>query len=198
MTRPNELARLALIALALGLVNTACEKDAGTQAATTAAPVKKTPTDERALERSRDRWSKVMKPDLIATYEFLTPEMKAQQPLQSYLQRMGNSVYENMRVHEVAGKKGDLIFLRVGGLWTSVHPMAKRVKLEPGQTLTQDVEFIESWEWLGDDWYYARPYRPEEFAEQFPELQPNYQPPAAKSTQKPVPPTAPPTATTPK
>jgi hypothetical protein len=182
MTRLNELARLALIALALGLVNTGCDEVAPPPATTAAAAPVKPPTDERALERSRERWSKVMKPDLIATYEYLTPEMKAQQPLNSYLQRMGNSVYENMRVLEVAGKKGNLIFLRVGGMWTSVHPMAKKVKLEPGQTLTQEVEYIESWQWLGDDWYYARPYRPEEFAEEFPELQPNYQPPAAKPT----------------
>jgi hypothetical protein len=180
MTRLNELARLALLTLALGLVNTSCDEVAPPAATTTAAPVVKTPTDERALERSRERWSKVMKPDLIATYEYLTPEMKAQQPLNSYLQRMSNSVYEDMRVLEIAGKKDNLIFLRVGGKWTSVHPMAKKVKLEPGQSLTQEVEFVESWQWIGDDWYYARPYRPEEFVEEFPELQPNYQPPAAK------------------
>ncbi len=195
MMRPNELARLALLALALGIVHASCDEDASPPAAVTTAPARPVATDARALERSRDRWSKVEKADLIASYELLAPEMKAQQPLQSYIQRMGNSRYEKMRVMEVAGKTDDQIFLRVGGLWTSVHPMAKRVKLEPGQTLTQDVEYFEMWRWVSDDWYYVRPFRPEEFAEQFPELQPNYQPPAPKSAATPA---NPPTATTPK
>jgi len=180
MMRLHEIARLALLALALGIVHASCDEDAPTPPTATATPAKPVATDARALERSRERWAKVEKSDLIASYEFLAPEMKSQQTLQAYIQRMGNSRYENMRVMEVTGKKGDEIFLRIGGLWTSVHPMAKKVKLEPGQSMTQEVEFFEMWRWLGDDWYYARPFRPEEYAEQYPELQPNYQPPAPK------------------
>lgn len=175
MKRTLDITRLALLALALGVVVPSCDEDA--PPAKPAAPAqpaaaKREPTAAAALERARQYWANAEKGDWIATYDFLSPELQREQPVASYLQRKANHIYKNMRVIEVVAQKDDQIFLRVGGLWTPNHPEVKKVKLEPGQTLTQDVEMIEIWRWVGDQWCLLRPLRPEEFLEQFPELQP--------------------------
>src|SRR5205085_10661656 len=103
--------------------------------------------------------------------DLLAPDVQREQPVAQFLQRKNFHVYKDMRVTEVVAHKDDQISLRVRGRWTPQHPEVKRVKLEPGQTLTQDVEMIEIWRWIGGDWYLQRPMRAEEFLEQFPELQ---------------------------
>lgn len=179
MKRTFDLTRLALLALGLGLVAPSC--DSGTQAAapgattsaavTPPAPAKRTPTPEDALRRSREYWAAAEKADWVATYDYLSPELQKEQPLANFLERKKQHIYKNMRVHEVVAQKDDQIFLRVGGLWTPNHPEVKKVKLEPGQTLTQDVEMIEIWRWVGEEWRLQRPLRPEEFLELYPDLQ---------------------------
>ncbi len=190
MKRTLDITRLALLALALGVVLPACDEDAppaqppaAAQTAKSAA-VKREPTAEAALARARAYWAAAEKADWIATYDFLAPEFQREQPVAVYLQQKVNHIYKNMRVLEVVARKDDQIFLRISGLWTPNNPEVKRVKLEPGQTLTQDVEMIEIWRWVGDQWCRLKPLRPEEFLEQFPDLQPKSDAPPTTAPAK--------------
>jgi len=194
MKRTLDLTRLALLALALGVVVPACDgtappaKPQDPAAVAPAAVVKREPTGEAALARARAYWASAEKGDWIAAYDYLSPEFQRQQPAALYLQSRANHIYKNMRVLEVIGQKDDLIFLRITGLWTPNHPETKRVKLEPGQTLTQDVEMIEVWKWVGDQWFLQRPLRPEEFLEEYPDLQSASAAPAQADQPPAVPP----------
>lgn len=184
MKRTLDITRLALLALGLGLVAPSCDEDApapkpAQPAATKPAAVKREPTAAAALERARQYWASAEKGDWIATYDYLAPEIQREQPVAGYLQRKQYHIYKNMKVMEVVAQKDDQIFLRTSGLWTPNHPEVKKVKLEPGQTLTQDIEMIEIWRWVGDQWCLMRPLRPEEFLEQFPDLQPKAPAPTA-------------------
>jgi len=44
------------------------------------------------------------------------------------------------------------------------------VKLEPGQTLTQDIEIIETWQWVENDWHFVRQESESDFFEANPDL----------------------------
>ncbi|MBK9129525.1 MAG: hypothetical protein IPM13_17320 [Phycisphaerales bacterium] len=171
MKRTLDTARLALLALGLGILAPACDKDAPPAQPAPAPAVKREPTQAAALERSRQFWASAEKGDWIATYDLLAPELQREQPAAVYLDRKKNHIYKNMRVLEVVAQKDEQIFLRVAGQWTPNHPKVREVKLEPGQTLTQDIEMIEVWRWVGDQWCLLRPLRPEEFLEQYPDLQ---------------------------
>jgi len=170
---PRTHAPLLFALFSLGL-SSSCDR----QAPPPPAPVQpvvvnKEPTDAAVLERSRRFWANAEKGDWIANYDMLCAEIQREQAPTLYLQGKSFHIYEKMRVMEVVARKDDLIFVRVGGLWTPNHPRAKEVELEPGQTLTQDVELIEMWRWEGSEWKYVRPLRSEDFLEQFPELQPS-------------------------
>lgn len=175
MNRTHDFTRLALLALGLALVAPACDEDANPGAQSTPAPVaaKPQPTAAAALERARQFWASADKGDWIATYDFLTPETKEQQPIGAYLQTKANFDYEQLRVEEVVAQTDTHIFIRVSGLWTPLHPAAKRVKLEPGQSLTSAFEMIDIWRWSDSGWLAERRLRPEEFLEEFPDLGPN-------------------------
>ncbi|MBK7876416.1 MAG: hypothetical protein IPJ77_11785 [Planctomycetes bacterium] len=146
-----------------------------TQAAPTPAPVAAVPakpeaTPERLLERANERWQKIVKADWIQAYDYLSPEQKRQMPISQYLQNKQNHRYENPKLGEVLRCDGTDAFLRMTVLWTPQHPKVKEVKLEPGQTLTQDVEMYESWRWAEGDWTYVRAQRPDEFFQDHPEF----------------------------
>ena len=178
--RPTPTARLAL-SLAILVLASACNEmeAANPTGAPGARAAQREPTAERAKERSLARWAAVEKADWVAAFEFMTPDAKRDRPLGSYLQATQHHRYERMRVIEVLGLRGDTAYVRAGGLWTPQHPDMARVKLEPGQTLTQDIELVETWRWIGGDWYYQRPDRPEEFYEKHPDLRAAKTPPAA-------------------
>lgn len=130
------------------------------------------PTAERLLERSRDRWARIQKggTDLVSAYDFAAAEQKRMLKLSDFLTNMENHRYENMRVREVVALQNDMGFLRVDGLWTPIGPKVAAVKLEPGQTLTQSINMIEAWRWTGEEWYFVKPYRDNEFFEEHPDL----------------------------
>lgn len=128
------------------------------------------PTPERLIERSTARWKRVAKAEWIEAYEFITPEQKQAISLNQYIQGKSVHEYGNPRVGQVLKLEKDLGYLRVSALWTPHHPALDKVKLEPGQTLTEDLDMIESWRFVGGDWFYLRAQNEEEFYEQHPDL----------------------------
>ncbi len=174
MPRTHAPLHFALFALGLSSLGSSCDQKAPpAPAPVQPTVVKKEPTDAAVLERSRRFWANAEKSDWIANYDMLCAEIQREQAPSLYLQGKSNHIYEKMRVTEIVARKDDLIFVRVNGLWTPNHPRAREVELEPGQTLTHDVELIEMWRWEGSEWKYVRPLRAEDFLEQFPELQPS-------------------------
>lgn len=174
----NTLTPAFALALALSatLLTPACDRQTAhaqpIAAATTAAPAAPVvqPTNERIIERSTERWSKIGKGDWIAAYDYLSPEQKKANAIGTYLQNKAHHKYENAQVLNVLQNDGKTGILRVTCMWTPVHELIKTVKLEPGQSLTQEVEMYETWRWAEGDWTYMRAQRPDDFFQEHPEL----------------------------
>jgi hypothetical protein len=166
--------RATFAALTFLLPLLSCGNSSGTPTPSTAQPAaarpKPEPTGERLMQRSMDRWQKIMQDDWVAAYDFLTPEQKKGVPLAKYLGGKASHDYANPKVTEVVGIDSDGGYLRLTVLWTPQHPALAQVKLEPGQSLTQEVELIETWRWVDGDWGYVEAQRVEEFFEKKPEL----------------------------
>lgn len=175
MKRHHSLALLLSLAPLLA-VSTACDPNVEAKNPTTpvapAAPVAPViqPTAERALQRSQERWAFGMKKEWVQAYDFSAPEVKRDMPLERYLGGMRVHQYENMRATDVLAIQGDKAFVRVSGLWTPKDPKISRVKLEPGQTLTQEITMIETWRFVDGDWCYVSPERDSDFFEKHPDL----------------------------
>ncbi len=141
------------------------------QAATPASP-KREPTEARVLERARARWDAMAKGDWIQVYDFCAPEYKKSVSLSSFLPGKEKHKYENPVVDGLlkfdATKHEALVRSHV--LWTPQHAELKRVKLEPGQTLTQEVPMVETWRWAKDDWVFVEQKGTDKFFEEHPEL----------------------------
>jgi hypothetical protein len=170
MKRIHTLA-LALTLAPLFAVTSGCDpkEEAPKPAAVPAAPVIQ-PTVERALSRSQERWNHGVKNEWVAAYDYFAPEAKKEVPLANYLSGMQVHRYENMRSTDVLAIQGDKAYVRVTGLWTAVGPQVQRVKLEPGQTLTQEIVMIETWRFVDGDWCFVRPERDTDFFEKHPDL----------------------------
>ena len=131
------------------------------------------PTAERVLLRAQERWNLGMKEDWVAAYEFAAPEFRNATPLSRYLSGMEIYKYENMRVLEVVSVQGDKAYVRTSGIWTPVRskiPQMQHLKLEPGQTLTQQAMMIESWRFVDGDWHQMRQDHERDFFDAHPEL----------------------------
>ena len=162
------------LVLALAFSSSACdthgnEPVAPTQAQTVTPPAIQ-PTAERAALRSKERWEKGCKADWVPVYDYLAPEVKREMTLARFLGNMQLHRYDNMKVEEVVAVQKDKAYVRVAGLWTPQGPDGARVKLEPGQTLTQELKMIETWRWVDGDWSYVRPQRDTDFFAEHPDL----------------------------
>jgi hypothetical protein len=194
MKHPHATTIAVFLAATLALTISACGHDSGAAAKTSqtaAAPVVPPPigpTAERAVQRSQERWAKVTKGDLIAAYDFYVPEAKREQSLASFLTRMQVHKYEDARVVEVVGLKDNLAYLRVSTLWTPMHERAQKVKLEPGESLTQRISMIETWRFVDGDWCYLKPDVESDFFQSHPELlkKDDNAPSATADTHKPA------------
>lgn len=160
----------ALVATSAALLPS-CNQDTA-QAKVPAAPVAKQvePTQERLLARANERWARIAKGDWIQAYDYLSPDQKQSTSLPQYLQNKQNHKYENPRVSEVVASDAKDAVLKITSLWTPQHEKFKQVKLEPGQSLTREIELIESWRWAENDWVFVRAQRPEDFYQAHPEL----------------------------
>src|SRR5262249_27350743 len=135
-----------------------------------AAPPKHEPTNARLLERANVRWAAIMKADWVSVHDLLTPELKHDAPLAQYLAQTQFHTYQNAKVAEVLAIEKDMGYVRSSSLWTPTHPDLARVKLDPGQTLTQELKVIETWRWVGGDWCYSKMELETEFFQQHPEF----------------------------
>lgn len=128
------------------------------------------------------RWASVSKADWIAAYDYLTPEQKQVLPLAQYLPNKANHEYSNPTVGVVVKIDGEQGYVRATALWTPHHPQLSQVKLEPGQSLTQELKMIETWRWIDGDWLYVTAEGDTDFLEKHPELLKATEPKAGAAT----------------
>lgn len=152
---------------------TACNQG-GAEVSTTAQPAlevqKPSPTAERLLERSKSRWDVIVRKDWIAAYDYLSPEQRKDLSLQDFLRDKSNHLYANPRMETVLKLDGENGYLRGSVLWTPQHPQLTKAVVPPGQTLTQELQMVETWRWADGDWQYVSADRDYEFLEKHPDL----------------------------
>ena len=78
--------------------------------------------------------------------------------------------YDNPAVERLVGLEDTHGYIAVRALWTPDHPELKRVKLEPGQSLSEELHMVETWRWAGDDWYFVEAHSETEFFAAHPAL----------------------------
>jgi len=179
--------RIFLLTLPLALA--ACAPSGNESKAAPVAPVAapKTPTDEGLLARARARWGLIDTEDWIGAYNFITPEVRKANPIGKYLQGKENHRYDNPVVESILSKdesKGQA-YVRSRVVWTPQHPQIKTLKLEPGQSLTEEVPIVETWKWHKDDWYFVEQEGADKFFEEHPQLlrDPKAEKPAEKAAE---------------
>lgn len=128
-------------------------------------------TESRLIERSAERWRLSCAKEWIDVYEFISPAARKQMSIYSFLEGKDNHTFESPSTPHLVAVDGKKAYVEVSVTWTPQHPMLTQVELEPGQTLTERFELIETWEWVKDDWYMEwPPERPSEFFEAHPDL----------------------------
>lgn len=142
-----------------------------TTVATKVAPPAKEATAARVRERSLARWQLVERHDWVSAFDMLTTEQRRAVPLAQYLTMTEHHSYANGTVERVLHSDATDAYLVARAVWTPSHPGLEKVKLEPGQSLTSELTMIESWRWEGDDWYYVRAQREDEFQKEHPEIE---------------------------
>jgi hypothetical protein len=164
--------RTALTLLAgLVLIFSGCNPQSGSASSQTAqARAKPEPTESRLTDRSKARWASVSKSDWIAAYDYLTPEQKQQVPLAQFLPGKDLHEYANPQVLKVLKIEGEKGYVLASAVWTPHHPQLSAVKLEPGQTLTQELKMVETWVWVDGDWMYFSAEGDGEFLAKHPDL----------------------------
>lgn len=128
------------------------------------------PTPERLRARSVARWTVIARGDWIDAYTYLTPEQQRGVTIAQFLSGKNFHTYANPSVDRVVAVEETRGYLAVRALWTPQHPDLQRVKLEPGQSLTEELRMIETWRWSGDDWYFVDAAREGEFFAAHPAL----------------------------
>lgn len=175
---------LALTLAAFGA--SACDEhkvsgqEPNTTAPVAATPSAAQPTDAAVRARATSRMECLAKDDWVGAYDFTAEEERKLVKLQDYLVKKDSHRYREPRVQEILLNDGKHAYLRVTALWTPTDPRLQKVKLEPGQSLTQEIELYQSWLWSGSEWMYVRGQRPDEFFADHPALLRKNAPPAEK------------------
>ena len=172
----SELLRALLLTAGTLASATACNPSSNTATPTSASPAAAVakavpqPTHERLLERSAQRWKHICAKEWVEAYDFLTPEQKRILSVAQFLQGKDSHNYANARPLEVLSQVDDMAYVRSFAIWTPSHPSLAKVKLEPGQTLTQELEMMETWRWVDGDWGFVKAERPSDFYSEHPDL----------------------------
>lgn len=161
------IALAASVGASCGTEETRASHDSSAEA-TLIAPAE--PSEARLRQRSEARWHEVARANWIGAYDFIPADRKQTTPLGLFLKGKENHQYRDPVVRDVVGIDDHYGYLRTTAVWTPRHPQVAAVRLEPGQTLTQEITLIEIWRWADGDWMYLRAQQPDEFFREHPEL----------------------------
>jgi len=127
-------------------------------------------TADRLRTRALTRWTVVARGDWIDAYTYLTPEQQRGVTVAQFLSGKNFHTYASPSVDRIVAVEDSYGYVATRALWTPQHPDLQRVKLEPGQSLTEELHMIETWRWAGDDWYFVEAAREGEFFAAHPAL----------------------------
>ena len=127
-------------------------------------------TQARLETRVRERLAALEAQDIVGVHARHTPSARREQGLGAFAQRMEYHRYERCRFVETVAVEGEQAYVRTTALWTPNHPKAREARLEPGQTLTQEVGILETWRYEDGDWGWVTQERESDFFEARPEL----------------------------
>ena len=140
--------------------------DAKPSAAVANAPA---PTAERLTERVHAMWAKKTAAQWVEVYDMIAPQMRKRMPISQFLSGKEYHTYANPVLHEVIQLDPDGSWVRVSAIWTPRHPQIQKA-LQPGESVTQEVESVETWLWTDGDWYYVESASIDDFVEKHPDV----------------------------
>jgi len=148
----------------LFLVVAGCSQGSTPPATTTGTTTAPAMNDsERVLHRCTERWKKVAAGDWIEAYDFQAPALRKTQTISDYLMGKANHRYESPETPELLELTDDRAYVYVACLWTPTHEALKTIKLQPGQSLTEHLEMVETWRKSENEWFYANALSVPEF-----------------------------------
>ncbi len=133
------------------------------------APAPKAPDVKDALARAEKRWEMIQAEDWIQAYDFLAPARRRQEKLGGYLAGKSDHEYRNPSKPHLLGMEGEQAFLEVSVLWTPHHDILKTADNAP-EDFTEQLEMIETWQWIDQEWYWVAVTRQNEFLDEHPQF----------------------------
>ena len=149
------------------------EVSSGTAMGTEAAPaVKLEPADPaHALVRAAARWDHKVVGDWIQVYDYVLPELRRGIPLGQFLTGKEHHVYENPTKPFLLGTKGNLAYVEVTTLWSTLHPIVLGANnLDSPESLRHELAVVETWQHSNGEWYWIKEERQGEFFEANPDF----------------------------
>ena len=145
-----------------------------TKAAATSEGESSEPVPERVLERSKERWDLIVKAGEDSTrwveiYEYLTPTVRKQYPLTSYLPTKEQFAYDQPTEPKILKLAGDKAYLSVRATWLA-YKHAQVRQADGGKDLVKPFQSIEEWHWIDGDWYLQQPHRESDFHRENPDF----------------------------
>lgn len=129
----------------------------------------KAPDPKDALARSEQRWEMIQAEDWIQAYDFLTPARKKQEKLGNFLAGKADHEYRNPSKPHLLGTEGEQAYLEVSVLWTPHHDILGTADNAP-EDFTQQLEMIETWQWIDEEWCWVGVARQNEFLDEHPKF----------------------------
>lgn len=118
--------------------------------------------------RARARWGHIARGNWVTAYEFLTPARRDQESLGSFLQGKQDHEYTRPRVLGILDVRGETAFVQVTVVWIPHHSVLGGGW--PDGELSEQLEMVETWQWVDGVWYWSAVERPGEFFGKHPEL----------------------------
>jgi len=136
--------------------------DAGVEAVAIAA------VDLPLRDRVTARWSSICDADWEVVYEFLVPDRREEEELETFLEGKEDHLYEDPELHEILDVRGNTAFASVTVVWEPQHEILRQ---HGEMDLSQELEMVETWKRVGGTWYWAAVARTQEFFEEHPDLE---------------------------
>ena len=155
----------ALAVPALLLTVTSCDEAEASDKQQNAAAQNETakPTAERVLQRSAERWAKIVAAGedsslWVDVYQYEDPQNKAVFKLGEFLANKENFVYDAPTEPKLLLMEDDKAYVDISALWLAGrHNLVASAEIGGSPDRVEPMEMIEIWRFVEGDWFFQGP-----------------------------------------